>query len=50
MIAWLLADPADEGRRVIIGMLLTGLVFVLVIAIGELTHCAPAPPQALVLD
>jgi hypothetical protein len=38
VIAWLLANPADEGRRVIIGMLLTGLVFVLVIAIGETTH------------
>ena len=38
MIAWLLANPADEGRRVIVGMLLTGLVFVLVIAIGEVTH------------
>jgi hypothetical protein len=38
VIAWLLANPADEGRRVIIGMLLTGLVFVFVIAFGEVTH------------
>ena len=38
MIAWLLANPADEGRRVIVGMLLTGLVFVAVIALGEVTH------------
>ena len=35
MIAWLLADAAEEGRRVVIGMLLTGLVFVAVIALGE---------------
>jgi hypothetical protein len=32
-----LADAAEEGRRVIIGMLSTGLVFILVIALGELT-------------
>jgi len=38
VIAWLLANPADEGRRVIVGMLLTGLVFVTVIALGEVTH------------
>ncbi len=38
MIAWLLANAADEGRHVITGMLLTGLVFVVVIAFGEVTH------------
>ena len=30
-----LADAASEGRKVILGMLLTGLVFVAVIALGE---------------
>jgi hypothetical protein len=35
MIAWLLADAAEEGKNVILGMLVTGLVFVAVIAIGE---------------
>ena len=35
MTAWLLANAADEGRRVVIGMLLTGLVFLAVIALGE---------------
>ena len=35
MIAWLLANAAEEGRNVILGMLATGLVFVLVIALGE---------------
>jgi hypothetical protein len=33
--AWLLANAAEEGRNVILGMLATGLVFVLVIALGE---------------
>ena len=35
MTASLLANAADEGRNVILGMLVTGLVFVLVIALGE---------------
>jgi hypothetical protein len=38
VIAWLLANAAEEGRNVILGMLVTGLVFVLVIALGETTH------------
>jgi hypothetical protein len=35
VIAWLLADAASEGKNVILGMLVTGLIFVAVIAIGE---------------
>ena len=38
MVAWLLANAAEEGRRVIIGMLITGLIFVAVIALGETTR------------
>jgi hypothetical protein len=38
VIAWLLADAAEEGKNVILGMLVTGLIFVAVIAIGETTH------------
>ena len=34
----LLADAAEEGRKVVLSMLAVGLIFVLVIAIGELTH------------
>jgi hypothetical protein len=35
-LAWLLAeDAATEGKKVIFGMLLVGLVFVAVIALGE---------------
>ncbi len=33
-----LADAATEGRHVIFGMLITGLVFISVIALGQLTH------------
>ena len=33
-----LADSAEEGKNVIIGMLLTGLVFISVIALGETLH------------
>jgi hypothetical protein len=37
-LAWLLAeDAATEGKKVILGMLIVGLVFVGVIALGETT-------------
>jgi hypothetical protein len=35
MTAWLLANAAEEGRNIITGMLLVGLVFIAVIALGE---------------
>jgi hypothetical protein len=34
---WLVADAASEGRKVVLSMLVTGLVFVGVIVLGELT-------------
>ena len=34
----LAATAAEEGKKVIFAMLITGLVFVAVIAIGEVTH------------
>ena len=38
-LSWFLAeDAATEGKKVITGMLITGLVFVAVIALGETTH------------
>ena len=49
MTAWLLANAADEGRRVITGMLITGLVFIAVIALGETSARSP-PPQRLKVD
>jgi hypothetical protein len=34
----LAATAAEEGKKVILSMLVVGLVFVSVIAVGELTH------------
>jgi hypothetical protein len=34
----LAATAAEEGKKVIFAMLITGLVFIAVIVIGELTH------------
>ena len=36
----LLLDAASEGRNVILGMLVVGLIFVAVIGLGELTNAA----------
>jgi hypothetical protein len=33
-----LADTATEGKHVITGMLIVGLIFISVIAVGELGH------------
>jgi hypothetical protein len=40
MIASLLANAAEEGRNVILGMLVVGLIFIAVIALGELSRWA----------
>ena len=40
MSAWLLANAAEEGKNVITGMLVVGLIFVAVIALGELSRMA----------
>ena len=39
-------DPAEEGKKVIIGMLITGLIFVAVIALGQLGEWASHRRQA----
>ena len=36
----LLANAAEEGRTVITGMLVVGLIFIAVIALGELSRAA----------
>jgi hypothetical protein len=36
----MLFDAATEGRNVILGMLVVGLIFLAVIALGELTNYA----------
>jgi hypothetical protein len=35
LLALLLADAASEGKKVILAMLIVGLIFVSVIALGE---------------
>jgi hypothetical protein len=35
LVLWLAADAAAEGKKVILAMLIVGLVFVSVIALGE---------------
>jgi hypothetical protein len=39
-LALWVADAASEGKKTIISMLVVGLIFVGVIALGELTHWA----------
>ena len=34
----ILANAAEEGRKVVLAMLAVGLIFIAVIALGELTH------------
>jgi hypothetical protein len=38
LFGYLLADAATEGKKVITAMLLVGLVFIAVIALGELSR------------
>ncbi len=38
MLHLLAATAAEEGKKTILAMLITGLVFVSVIALGELSH------------
>ena len=40
MTAWIVANAAEEGRNVILGMLVVGLIFIAVIALGELSRMA----------
>lgn len=40
MTAWLVANAAEEGKNVITGMLVVGLIFIAVIALGELSRMA----------
>jgi hypothetical protein len=40
LLAWLVAaeDAATEGKKVLTGMLIVGLIFVSVIAVGQTLH------------
>jgi hypothetical protein len=39
-------DPAEEGKKVILGMLIVGLIFIAVIALGQLSKWASHRRQA----
>jgi len=43
---FLAADAAEEGRKVVLSMLVVGLIFLAVIAIGEAAHYAAAKRKA----
>ena len=43
---WVLADAAEEGRNVVLSMLVVGLVFIAVIVLGDLNHHALGEAQA----
>lgn len=47
---WFLADAAEEGKKVVLSMLVVGLVFLAVIGLGELTHYASARRRQSKLD
>ncbi len=35
---WILADAAEEGKNVVLSMLVVGLIFLAVIGLGELNN------------
>jgi hypothetical protein len=45
-LALILADAAEEGRNVVLSMLVVGLIFIAVIAIGEAAHAIGARRKA----
>jgi hypothetical protein len=47
---WVLADAAEEGRNVILSMLVVGLIFLAVIGLGELAHHAALRRKQRKLD
>ena len=38
MVSVLAATAAEEGKKVVLSMLVVGLIFISVIALGELSH------------
>lgn len=43
---FLVADAAEEGRKIVLSMLVVGLIFIAVIAVGEAAHYAAAKRKA----
>jgi hypothetical protein len=48
--AWFLGDAAEEGRKVVLSMLVVGLIFVGVIVLGEAVHYVAAKRKELERD
>ena len=47
---WFLADAAEEGKDVILSMLVVGLIFLAAIGLGDLTHYLGARRRRAKLD
>ena len=47
---WLVADAAEEGKNVVLSMLVVGLIFLAAIGFGELTHYLGAKRKRARLD
>jgi hypothetical protein len=43
---WFVANAAEEGRNVVLSMLVVGLIFLAVIALGEAAHAVAARRKA----
>ncbi|MGL6280601.1 MAG: hypothetical protein ACRC50_13735 [Gaiella sp.] len=43
---WFLANAAEEGRSIVLSMLVVGLIFLAVIALGEAAHAVAARRKA----
>jgi len=43
---WFVANAAEEGKKVVLSMLVVGLVFVVVVALGEAAHYLAAKRKA----
>jgi hypothetical protein len=47
---WFVADAAEEGRNVILSMLVVGLIFLVTIGLGELNSYMAAKRKRAKLD
>ncbi len=47
---WLVADAAEEGKDVVLSMLVVGLVFVAAVVLGDVVHAASARRKRAKLD
>jgi hypothetical protein len=43
---WFVANAAEEGRNIVLSMLVVGLIFLAVIAVGEAAHAVAARRKA----